>query len=176
MMINTNYAVQVNQARENNADQVHFTHNATINNYANQTTDTVTLSSAAVAKMTGENLTEASPPTYIKPISAKSLLSAQQTGNKHIPTETDDRFSNMMQAILDKRLGVDREQLAELEAMMEEIAKNENMSPEEKQKAIEQLEKMREELIKESTDNKKVASQTFQGKDDNKEYGADSSI
>ena len=37
-----------------------------------------------------------------------------------------------MQNILDKRLGIDRERLEELEALMEEIANNENMSPEEK--------------------------------------------
>ena len=76
-------------------------------------------------------------------------------------TEPDSRFGDMMQAILDKRLGVDRKKLAELEAMMAEIAKNENLSPEEKEKAIEEIGKMREKIIEESIDIKKIAKETF---------------
>jgi hypothetical protein len=46
--------------------------------------------------------------------------------------------------------------------MMEEIAKNKNMSPEEKQKSLEALEKIKEEITKESIEMKKVANQSFQ--------------
>jgi uncharacterized protein YfkK (UPF0435 family) len=67
----------------------------------------------------------------------------------------------MMQAILDKRLGVDRKKLEELDAMMEEIAKNENLSPEEKATAMEEIAKMREEIIEESIEVKKIAKEDF---------------
>jgi uncharacterized protein YfkK (UPF0435 family) len=76
-------------------------------------------------------------------------------------TTTDSRFGDMMQAILDKRLGVDRKRLEELEAMMAEIAKNENLSPEEKENAIEEIGKMRKKIIEESIDIKKIAKETF---------------
>ena len=160
MMINTNYTAHVQEAKANSAQQVHFDNTPKSNGYVS-TTDTLTLSDAAIAKIAGNNVHQ-TPPTYIKPATASSLLAANQSNAIDNSTTQDDTFRNMMQSILDKRLGVDREQLAELEAMMEEIAKNENMSPEEKQKAIEQLEKMREELITESIENKKVATQTFQ--------------
>jgi hypothetical protein len=45
--------------------------------------------------------------------------------------------------------------------MMAEIAKNENLSPEEKEKAIEEIGKMREKIIEESIDIKKIAKETF---------------
>ena len=44
--------------------------------------------------------------------------------------------------------------------MMEAIAKNENMSPKEKQQALETLSEMREKLIKESRDVREIAKQT----------------
>lgn len=160
MMINTNYAEQLKLAKAQNAEQVHFDTTAKNNKKVTSTADTLTLSDAAIAKMTGNGFHQDSP-TYVKPTTARSLLATNSTNNTEVSSKNDDRFSNMMQSILDKRLGVDREQLEELEAMMEEIAKNENMSPEEKQKAMEQLEKMREELIKESIESQKVAKQTF---------------
>ncbi len=49
----------------------------------------------------------------------------------------------MMQNILDKQLGVDREKLKEIDAMMEE------------------LEKMKEKIIEESLEIKKQAKETF---------------
>ncbi|OUR82612.1 hypothetical protein A9Q75_05540 [Colwellia psychrerythraea] len=65
-----------------------------------------------------------------------------------------------MQNILDKRLGIDRERLEELEALMEEIANNENMSPEEKQLALENLAEMREQIIEEGREIQEVVKQT----------------
>ena len=65
-----------------------------------------------------------------------------------------------MQNILDKRLGIDRERLEELEALMEEIANNENMSPEEKQLALEKLAEMREQIIEEGREIQEVVKQT----------------
>ena len=166
MMINHNYADIINQAKLNNASSAHFPQ--TSNHIVpSAPQDKVTLSAAAMAKTNGNEFHEPAP-TYVKPESANTLLSAQAATNNlktnqtdNTVLEKDERFTNMMQSILDKRLGIDREKLAELEAMMEEIAKNENLSPEEKQKAIAELEKMREELIKESIEIKKSAKQSF---------------
>jgi len=77
-------------------------------------------------------------------------------------TLTANRFSEIMQKIVDQRLGVDRKKLEEIDAMMEEIAKNEGMSPEEKQQALEMLTELREKVINESRDIQKIAKQNEQ--------------
>lgn len=160
MMINMDYAQMVNSAKASNSTQVNFDKNREYTAPIAPKTDTVTLSDAALAKMQGKSYTEFAP-TYIKPETAQSLISANSTESTTVNDTEDTRFSDMMQSILDKRLGIDREKLAELNAMIEEIAKNENMSPEEKQKAIEQLEKMREKIIEQSIEIKQTAKQTF---------------
>jgi hypothetical protein len=71
-----------------------------------------------------------------------------------------NRFSEMMQNILNQRLGIDNEKLQEIEAEMEEVANNENMSPEEKQKALEELAQQRDTFIEESIERAKVVNQT----------------
>jgi len=71
-----------------------------------------------------------------------------------------NRFSEMMQNILNQRLGIDNEKLQEIEAEMEEVANNENMSPEEKQKALEELVQQRDTFIEESVERAKVVNQT----------------
>lgn len=166
MMINTNYASQVAYARENNAPVVNFNHTPTSLPSA-PAQDTLTLSPQAQAMMQGKAITAIeTAPTYVNPVTARSLLAQQQAKipnsmSVNITNEkADSRFGDMMQKILDQRLGIDREKLAELEAMMEEIAKNENMSDEEKQKALEELEKIREQIIEESIKTREVAKQT----------------
>ena len=71
-----------------------------------------------------------------------------------------NRFSEMIQNILNQRLGIDNEKLQEIEAEMEEVANNENMSPEEKQKALEELVQQRDTFIEESVERAKVVNQT----------------
>ncbi len=66
-----------------------------------------------------------------------------------------NRFSEMMQNILNQRLGIDNEKLQEIEAEMEEVANNESMSPEEKQKALEELVQQRDTFIEESIERAK---------------------
>ena len=166
MMINMNYAQMVSSAQFKSASQVDLVKNREHTLPVAPKTDTVTLSDAALAKINGQDYT-ASTPTYIKPETAKSLIAANKVESSTVDDKAiDTRFGDMMQSILDKRLGIDRDALAELEAMIEEIAKNENMSPEEKQKAIEQLEKMREEIIEKSLENKATAKQTFEKNDE----------
>jgi len=165
MMINSNYAQQIAQAKANNAAIVNFDNNTPAVQPIPGEKDTVTLSDKALAMMNGTTVKE-NPSTYIKPETARSLLAKSEAVN---PTKEnssgentviDNRFSEMMQNILDQRLGIDREKLEELEAMMEEIANDENMSPEEKQKALEELAAMREKIIEESIEIREIAKQT----------------
>ena len=165
MMISNNYAQQVAHAKTNNNSIVNFDHTTAPVQPIPGEKDTVTLSDKALSMLNGTTITE-NPPTYIRPETARSLLAQNDTTNSTNDsaskenTAIDNRFSDMMQKIVDQRLGVDREKLEELEALMEEIANNENMSPEEKQKALEMLGEMREKLIEESREIREVAKQT----------------
>lgn len=161
MMINMNYAQMVSTAKSQHASQVDFVKGHEHTLPVAPKTDTVTLSDAAQAKMKGQSYSVPAP-TYIRPETARSLIAANKAETNSVENiAIDSRFNDMMQSILDKRMGIDREKLAELEAMIEEIAKNEDMSPEEKQKAIEQLEKIREEMIEQSFEIKTTSKQTF---------------
>ncbi|HCE50878.1 MAG TPA: hypothetical protein DER18_05495, partial [Shewanella baltica] len=53
---------------------------------------------------------------------------------------------------LDKRTGIDREKLKQLEAEMEKIANDESLSDEEKAKQLELLQAQKMDLIKESSE------------------------
>ena len=180
-MLNANYSEIIAQAKLNGASYVNFNKSNNVSgNTSNYTVkaitaekDTFTLSDAALAKMNGSTIKEIAP-TYIRPETAKDLLAKGKGANKiytNIESKienkqsqksaSDIRFDDMMQSILDKRLGVDREKLEEIEAMMKAIAENEKLSPEAKQKALEELEKMREKVIEESLEIKKQAEQIF---------------
>lgn len=165
MMISSNYAQQVAQAKSNNTSIVNFDNNTPAVQPIPGKKDTVTLSDKALAMMNGNEIKEIAP-TYVRPKSARSLLSQSealnttQDSNAKEDVVVDNRFSEIMQNILDKRLGIDRERLEELEALMEEIANNENMSPEEKQLALEKLAEMREQIIEEGREIQEVVKQT----------------
>lgn len=163
-MINSNYSEIIAQAKLNRATHVNFDKRDQPVQAITAEKDTYTLSDAALAKMSGQPIEEKAP-TYVKPETAKELLAQEAAKNPDNnglkKSASDTRFDEMMQKILDQRLGIDRKKLEEIEAMMEEIAKNENLSPEQKQKAIEELEKLKEKVIEESMDVKKQAKQTF---------------
>lgn len=164
-MINNNYAQQVAQAKSNNALVVSFDNTTPAVQPIPGEKDTLTLSDKALAMMNGNEIKEIAP-TYLRPESARSLLAKSETlnttqdGDAKEDVVVDNRFSEIMQNILDKRLGIDREKLEELEALMEEIANNENMSPEEKELALEKLAKMREKIIEEGREIQKKIEQT----------------
>ncbi len=169
MMISINYTEVIAQARKNGETHVDFDKGDYNVKAISSGKDTVSLSDAALAKMNGEEIKDI-PPTYIRPETAKSLLAKEEATNKaqakvdnnaNVKSDKDLRFDKVMQDILDKRLGVDRKKLEEIDAMMEEIAKNENLSPAQKQKAMEELEKMKEEVIEESMEIQKQAKRTF---------------
>lgn len=165
MMINTNYAEQIVLGKKSKASVVNFDHNTKPINAISAEKDTLTLSDRALAMLNGKEY-KIDAPTFRNPQTANSVLAqyAASSGAKEIASEDkqrlDERFNNIMQNILDKRLGVDREKLEELEAMMKEIAENENMSPEEKQEALEKLTKMREKVIQEAQELQDMAKQT----------------
>lgn len=109
---------------------------------------------------------EEKAPTYVHPTTARELLAEskkiEDSGSINSTAEKSlnaDKFNEIMQSILDKRLGIDRDKLKEIEAMMEEIVQNENLSPEQKEKALEKLVEMREKIIEESLDIKNQAEQ-----------------
>ncbi|GHF93709.1 hypothetical protein [Thalassotalea marina] len=154
MMISTNYSEIVTKARANGQTVAHFDQPDYKVQAIPGSSDSFTLSDRAKAKMHGEAYSE-SAPTYVKPQIAADLLN-QEEPTKAV--EKNSYFDEMLQSILDKRLGIDREKLEEIEAMMEEVAKNENLSEEEKQKQLELLQQMKEEVIKESRDNKQQVS------------------
>jgi len=165
MIINSNYAQQVAQAKSNNTSIVNFDNSIPAVQPIPGEKDTVTLSDKALAMMNGNEIKE-NPLTYVRPETARSLLSKSEAantaevGDAKEDVVVDNRFSEIMQNILDKRLGIDRERLEELEALMEEIANNENMSPEEKELALEKLAEMREKIIEEGREIQEVVKQT----------------
>ena len=168
MMIYSNYAQQIAQAKSNHASVVNFDKSPPAVQAISGGKDTLTLSDKALAMMNGTEAKEVAP-TYVRPETARALLAENEAidaANNTNDTSTkenkviDTRFGEMMQSIIDQRLGVDRKKLDELEALMAEIAENENMSAEEKQKALEMLAEMRDKLIEESREIREVAKQT----------------
>ena len=155
MMINNHYVQQVAQTKSSNALALNVDNTTLPVQPIPGEKDTVTLSDKALAMMNGNEVKEIAP-TYIRPETARSLLSQSKAAN----TDVDNRFNKMMQNILNQRLGIDNEKLEEIEAEMEEIANNENMSPEEKQKALEELTQQRDTFIEESIERAKVVNQT----------------
>lgn len=181
MMINVNYNEIIAQAKTKGTSQANFNNidSTRSNNAVNQ--DTLTLSNQALSLLEGnKNIIQEISPIYVRTQTAAELLANNQNNQSNLQvttsslsenkekntTELDSRFGDMMQAILDKRLGVDRKKLEELEAMMAEIAKNDNLSPEEKEKAMEEIGKMREKIIEESIDIKKIAKEIFMEPDE----------
>ena len=155
MMINNHYVQQVAQTKSRNALALNVDNTTLPVQPIPGEKDTVTLSDKALAMMNGNEVKEIAP-TYIRPETARSLLSQSKAAN----TDVDNRFSKMMQNILNQRLGIDNEKLEEIEAEMEEIANNENMNAEEKQKALEELAQQRDTFIEESIERAKVVNQT----------------
>jgi len=165
MMINNNYTLKLEQAKANNALVVNFDKNTSAVQAIPGEKDTVTLSDKALAMMNGKEVKEIAP-TYVRPETARSLLAESEALKAVNVTSAnedkviDTRFGELMQNIIDQRLGLDRKKLEELDALMAKIAENENMSPEEKEQALEKLAEMREKIIEESRAIQETAKQT----------------
>ncbi|MDP2562804.1 hypothetical protein [Psychrobium sp. 1_MG-2023] len=72
-----------------------------------------------------------------------------------IDTNIDNFLSDAMSNIVEGRLGIDKERLKEIEAMMEEVAKNENLSPEQKEKKLEELQELLEKEVEKAAERMK---------------------
>ncbi|MGR3970142.1 hypothetical protein [Shewanella sp. 1180_01] len=140
-----------------------------INELDNRYQDTVTLSSAA--KRGQETKESQTANTYEQLAPGKS---AQYSNNDAVnkgaaPSDVKNKLESdnsnflqdAMQAILDKRSGIDREKLKELEAKMEEIANDENLSPEQKAEQLKLLQQQKEELLKEFAEKNEQRQQQF---------------
>lgn len=127
--------------------------------------DTVSISDTARAMMQGHPV-EQKQDTYdnmaklarVK-TNASSLVNLEQQEQRIAP-EIDNRekdhinidnfFSEAMKGVLDSRMGIDKEKIKEIEAMMEEVAKDDSLSPEQKAKKLEELQKLMDEVIEEA--------------------------
>ncbi len=170
MITNIDYSSIVEKARASGASNVDFDTAVQPISSIKAEQDTVTLSQQAVSLMNGETTqatVEEISPTYVKPETASSLLAQNDTSTSDIETsESNIRFADIMQNILDQRTGVDRKKLEEIDAMIEEVANNESLSPEEKAEMIEKFEEMKEELMKEMIELQKVVKQTDTDKEE----------
>lgn len=113
--------------------------------------DTVTLSPQARA---GESVKKADENTYehlavmqnIKLREAAAVEQADSTTRNdplaHI--DTSNFLADAMASIVEGRLGVDKEKVKEIEAMIEEVAKDESLSAQEKEKRIGELQELLE--------------------------------
>jgi lipase chaperone LimK len=114
--------------------------------------------------MNGGQINEISH-TYSLPQTAKELLDEYAAKELDVSAvnkaKSDVRLNDMMENIINNRMGVDREQLKKIEAMMAKIAENEDLSPEQKEQAIKALEAQKQEIVEESLDVSKQAKQSF---------------
>ena len=112
MMINNHYVQQFAQSKPSSAFALHVDNTTLPVQPIPGEKDTVTLSDKALAMMNGNEVKEIAP-TYIRPETARSLLAqsrVENTVNNGGTTEytgVDNRFSEMMQNILNQRLGID---------------------------------------------------------------------
>ncbi|MGB0835050.1 MAG: hypothetical protein ACPGR2_11065 [Psychrobium sp.] len=90
------------------------------------TADKVTLSDAAKSGAT---------------TNANDILTYEHLGKRKVSTSSEF-LTDAMAAIVEGRLGVDKEKIKEIEAMMEEVGKDESLSAQEKEKRIAQLQEM----------------------------------
>jgi len=120
--------------------------------------DTVTLSQGA---MKGEQSKSENHNTYDHLVNAQRIsnrtievnnaqVSTKETNETEIKhdalagIDTTNFLSDAMKTMVENRLGVDKEKIKEIEAMMEEIGKDESLSAQEKEKRIEGLQEMLE--------------------------------
>jgi len=140
---------------------------AAVNTQGVQSGDTVTLSAQAQQLSRGETPAPQQLTTYehlgqINRISPVQLnipdKPSQEVDDKQVEyrgkpeINIDDFLGNAFQNILDSRMGIDKEKLKEIEAMMEEVAKDESLSPEQKEKRLEELQELYDDVIEQAVE------------------------
>lgn len=113
--------------------------------------DTVTLSPQARA---GESVNKPDENTYehlvvMQNIKLREAVAVEQvdltTRNDPLAhIDTSNFLADAMASIVEGRLGVDKEKVKEIEAMIEEVAKDESLSAQEKEKRIGELQELLE--------------------------------
>lgn len=141
-----NYAnVALTQLKSSQSSQANNSSSITTSGSA-ASQDTVTLSSTAPVATadTYSHLAPNAKQGYTENVQANAGTSE--------PEKPTNRLEEAMQAILDKRTGVDREKLKQLEEKMAKIAADNTLSEEEKAKQIALLQAQKVELIKEASE------------------------
>jgi hypothetical protein len=162
--MNTDYTEIITQAKIKGGSHANFDNfNENVKLFTEEK-DTYTLSGPAQAKMKGEAINETSH-IYFMPKTARELLDEQAVKELDLSTvyklKSDARLKEVMENITNNRVGVDREQLKKIEAMMATVAENDNLSPEQKQQAIRALEAQKQKAVEESLDVRKKTKQSF---------------
>ncbi|MEL4283267.1 hypothetical protein [Shewanella mangrovisoli] len=141
-----NYAnVALTQLKSSQSSQANNSSSITTSDSA-ASQDTVTLSSTAPVA-TADTYSHLAP--NVKQGYTENVQAIAGTPEPEKPT---NRLEEAMQAILDKRTGVDREKLKQLEEKMAKIAADNTLSEEEKANQIALLQAQKVELIKEASE------------------------
>lgn len=141
-----NYAnVALTQLKSSQSSQANNSSSITTSGSA-ASQDTVTLSSTAP-------VATADTYSHLAPNAKQGYTeNVQAIAGTPEPEKPTNRLEEAMQAILDKRTGVDREKLKQLEEKMAKIAADNTLSEEEKAKQIALLQAQKVELIKEASE------------------------
>ncbi|MCP3130164.1 hypothetical protein [Shewanella sp. KJ2020] len=153
-----NYAnVALTQLKSSQSSQANNSSSITTSSSA-ASQDTVTLSSTAPVATadTYSHLTPNAKQGYTENV--------QAIAGTPEPEKPTNRLEEAMQAILDKRTGVDREKLKQLEEKMAKIAADNTLSEEEKAKQIALLQAQKVELIKEASEKNEERQRNNQAK------------
>ncbi|KXI29570.1 hypothetical protein [Paraglaciecola hydrolytica] len=114
-------------------------HNSMLNNFYNRFEQALSGQAPQAAALSTTN-------NKSSETSAESSSTPSKSGTKTPLTEQQksQRLLDLMQSIIDARLGLDREKLKEIEAQMQEVANNDKLDNKQKKHLIEQLEKLKE--------------------------------
>jgi hypothetical protein len=111
----------------------------------NTAIDSVSISTQGYAAFSAEQLN--------KVYQAGEVMQVNDNRNKNYQAVNLGEFmKNVNQRLLDQRTGVDRDKLNEINALMEEIADNPNLSDKEKEQLLAALEEERMALFKEANE------------------------
>ena len=116
------------------------------NNTHRNYVDTVTLSQQGLEAFQAEVMSNHQP---------GDVVAVADNRNKNIMATSRNEFMQLaIQATLDKRTGVDRDKLDEINAMMEDVANNPNLTEKQNEEMLAQLAAQKEEVIKDATERK----------------------
>lgn len=116
-------------------------HNSMLNSFYNRFEQALSGQAPQAAALTTTKNTTSTAESSTEPSSASSKSSTQTPLTEQ---EKSQRLLDLMQSVIDARIGLDREKLKEIEARMKEVAANDKLDDKQKKQFIEQLEKLKE--------------------------------